>query len=575
MLKDIKRLIGDSDYRLFSKSMKQLIADAIFHAVIYSTLFLVLLDVINGTLSPKRLMIYTIIIFVMMIVRFFILNKGYYSAQADGARIIAHLRIKMGDYIRNLNMGFFNKNNIGELTNTVTNDLNDFEVLITHMVADFIKFFILTLYLAVCLVAINPIIGWIQLSAVLLSFLILKKGTVQMGKVTVRSKKIRSVMLSNIIEYINGISLFKSYNLMGNQFKRLHESLEEVKKESIKVELSAIPYILPIQIVLLMTFPLTTYLSVQQFLHQQITISQLLIYLVVSLAFMNVSLNWAVLSMETAYYQTAIHKLLRILDLPEISYQTKEFAPRNYDIVFNNVEFSYFSDKKVLDELNFEVKQGEMVALIGASGSGKSTVLNLIARFWDPDKGAIAIGGKDIKSVYPDSLLEKISMVFQDVYLLQDSIFENIRIGKPGATKEEVIRAAKMANCHDFIMGFSNGYETILHEGGSGLSGGEKQRISIARAFLKDAPIILLDEATASLDVDNEAIVQNSIQKLVANKTVMVIAHRLHTIRNATKIILLEDGKIQESGSHEALMTEKGKYYKMYQTMSSAAEWSL
>ncbi|WP_243430775.1 ATP-binding cassette, subfamily B, bacterial [Enterococcus sp. DIV2402] len=575
MIKEIKRLIGEADYRLFLKAVKLLVADALFHAVIYSMLFLVLLDLVNDSLTSVKISSYTVITFVMMIVRFFVLNKGYYAAQADGARIVAHLRIKMGDYIRKLNMGFFNKNNIGELTNTLTNDLNDFETLITHMVSDFIKYFILTIYLAVCLLFINPMIGWLQMLSVILTYFILKLGRKQLKKVTINSKKVRSGMLSNIIEYVNGISVFKSYNMMGSQFERLNKSLSEVKKESIKVELSAIPYILPVQVILMLSFPLSAYLATQQFFNNQLSMNELLIYLVASISFMNVAISWAVLSLESAYYQTAVQKLLNILDLPEISYETTTFEPSDYAIRFQDVAFGYLADKAVLEELNFEVKQGEMVALIGASGSGKSTVLNLLARFWDPTRGEILIGNQDIKTIYPDSLLSKISMVFQDVYLLQDTIFENIRIGNPKATVEEVIQAAQMANCHEFIRALPDGYETMLHEGGAGLSGGEKQRISIARAFLKDAPIILLDEATASLDIDNEAIVQQSIQQLVTNKTVMVIAHRLNTIRKASKIILLENGRIIEAGSHDDLLKQQGKYYQMFQTMHAASEWSL
>nr|MBO0465876.1 ATP-binding cassette domain-containing protein [Enterococcus sp. DIV2402] len=325
----------------------------------------------------------------------------------------------------------------------------------------------------------------------------------------------------------------------------------------------------------MLSFPLSAYLATQQFFNNQLSMNELLIYLVASISFMNVAISWAVLSLESAYYQTAVQKLLNILDLPEISYETTTFEPSDYAIRFQDVAFGYLADKAVLEELNFEVKQGEMVALIGASGSGKSTVLNLLARFWDPTRGEILIGNQDIKTIYPDSLLSKISMVFQDVYLLQDTIFENIRIGNPKATVEEVIQAAQMANCHEFIRALPDGYETMLHEGGAGLSGGEKQRISIARAFLKDAPIILLDEATASLDIDNEAIVQQSIQQLVTNKTVMVIAHRLNTIRKASKIILLENGRIIEAGSHDDLLKQQGKYYQMFQTMHAASEWSL
>ena len=236
-------------------------------------------------------------------------------------------------------------------------------------------------------------------------------------------------------------------------------------------------------------------------------------------------------------------------------------------IKFDNVSFAYEKDKPVLKNISFEAKQGTTTALVGSSGSGKTTVTNLIARFWDCQSGVITIDGVDIRKVYPEELLTNISMIFQDVYLVNDTIENNIKLGKPDATREEVIEAAKNANCHKFITELENGYDTVVGEGGSTLSGGEKQRISIARALLKDTPIILLDEATASLDADNEYEIRKSLNKLIENKTVITIAHKLNTIRNYDHIIVMSDGIIEEKGTHEELMENKGRYYHMYTEM--------
>ena len=242
----------------------------------------------------------------------------------------------------------------------------------------------------------------------------------------------------------------------------------------------------------------------------------------------------------------------------------------NYDIKFQNVSFSYEKDAPVLKNITFEAKQGTKTALVGSSGSGKTTVTSLIARFWDCQSGEITIGGINIQKIYPEELLTNISMIFQDVYLVNDTFENNIRLGKPKATREEVINAAKNANCHDFIMESENGYDTIIGEGGSTLSGGEKQRISIARALLKDTPIILVDEATASLDADNEHEIRKSLSILTKHKTVITIAHKLNTIKDYDKIIVMSNGIIEEIGNHEQLMENKGRYYKMYTEMEKA-----
>lgn len=570
MLKDIKRLIGNEDYKIFTKAVKILMFDAICHAFVYSTLFLMLSDMINKSVSFKKIFTYSILIIIMIFVRYKILKRGNFIAFAEGAKIIANLRIKMGDHIKKLNMGYFSKNNVGELTNILSNDLNDFEMLITHHMPELVKSFVLMFYLSVYLIFFDPYLGSIQAGTLFIILPVSYLCSKNIKKVGQRAKKVRAKMLARIMEYSAGIEVFKTYNMTGERFAKLENSLNEVKKESINVELNGIPYILPMHIFSLIMYPIVLYLAVQRYFNGLLNLQDLTMFIVISLAFTNIELNFSTIFVISRYFTISVDKLLSVLDTEEIPYKVHDYKFSDYNIEFKDVDFSYIKGKKVLENINFIAKEGEMTALIGKSGSGKSTILNLIARFFDVDSGEIKIGDCNIKNIYPDSLLKNISMVFQDVYLIQDSIYENIKVGKADASEEEVIEAAKMANCHEFIENLENGYNTHVHEGGTTLSGGEKQRISIARAFLKNAPIVLLDEATASLDADNEHIIQKSIRKLIKGKTVIVIAHRLNTIKDANQIIVFEKGKIVEKGKHDDLMSLNGEYKKMFSTMSEA-----
>jgi len=252
----------------------------------------------------------------------------------------------------------------------------------------------------------------------------------------------------------------------------------------------------------------------------------------------------------------------------------KKVELNNFDIEFENVSFAY-EKENVLNNVSFKAEEKSMTALVGSSGCGKSTIANLIARFWDVEKGTVKIGGVDIREIEMESFLKNISMVFQKVYLFNDTILNNIKFAKPDATLEEVIEVFKKARCHDFIMDLEKGYDTVIGEGGSTLSGGEKQRISIARAMLKDAPIILLDEATASLDPDNERYIQEAINELVKNKTLIIIAHRLSTIKNADNILVIDKGKVIEEGKHNELISKKGKYYKLWKRRIQSSSWKV
>lgn len=575
MFKDIKRLIGEEDYKVFMKANRILVFDAVCHAFIYSMLFLILLDLVNKDVTRAKLLKYTLAMVVMIFIRYRFLNKGFYLAQAGGATVIAHLRIKMGDYIKKLNMGYFSKNNVGELTNILSNDLNDFEMLITHQTADLIKYFILTLYLALCLILFDPFLGGIQVLTLVIIFPVSYLCSKKIKEVGLRSKQVRARMLARIMEYTRGIEVFKSYRMSGERFEKLSETLEQVKKESINVELAGVPYIVPMNILSLVMFPIVLYMGVNRYFEGGITLQRLTMFIIISLAFTNVEMAFSGCFVISRYFTLSIDKLLSVLNTPEIPYRDEDHAFENFDIEFKKVDFSYVEGKKVLSDVSFKARENEITALVGKSGSGKSTVMNLIARFFDVDGGEILIGGYDIRNVYADSLLKNMSIVFQDVYLIEDTIYENIRIGKQDATREEVLEAAKLAHCHEFVEKLEKGYDTPVHEGGTTLSGGERQRISIARAFLKNAPIILLDEATASLDVDNEYMVQESIRILTKGKTVLVIAHRLNTIMDAHQILVFDGGRIIEGGSHHDLMEAGGTYASMFTTMSKAKEWSI
>lgn len=328
------------------------------------------------------------------------------------------------------------------------------------------------------------------------------------------------------------------------------------------------PYHMPIKDKRLIQFNVS-----HLFLGGTIAPNQLVAFMLMSLA-----LSALLIAFEHSYnllkdLNLAVHNLEQAYDTKPLSYKEEDVKLSHFDIAFEHVDFSYNKQADVLTDISFFAKENSVTALIGPSGSGKSTVANLIARFWDVSKGTIRIGGKDIKDLNPDGLLHYISEVFQENTLLSDTIYNNIKAGRENATEEEIIEAAKAARCHEFIEKLPEGYQTRLSEGGNTLSGGEKQRIAIARAILKNAPILLLDESTASLDADNEAKINQALDRLMKGKTVFVIAHRLNTIQNADQIILLNQGRIEEMGTHTELLAKKGHYYEMVQEQEKAKKW--
>ena len=576
MLNDIKTLSG-KEFKRLKKPVFLLVIDSLFYMMNYMMFYFTIVDLITETFTLNKIIVYTVIMIVANTVRYLFNRVGYTGIQSQGARIIQDLRLRMGDHLRNLNLGYFNKHNIGNVINIITNDLQDFEHVLTHSTSELIKLGILSVYLLLVTFAISPILGILQILIAAAGAIFIVLGMKKSSKIALKKKHTMDDVVSRMVEYISGMELFKSYNLAGEKFKRLKDSFNDLKKESINTEIALAPYVLIFQLIVDISFALLLLVSTQLFINGSINKIMFFSYIIIGLSLSNILKAFSGQYVFFQYMKLATDKLINVYNEKEISYEFEVMPFKNYDIKFENVSFSYEKDKPVLKNISFEAKQGTSTALVGSSGSGKTTVTNLIARFWDCQSGIISIDGIDITKIYPEELLTNISMIFQDVYLVNDTVENNIKLGKPDATHEEVVKAAKDASCHEFITELENSYDTVVGEGGSTLSGGEKQRISIARALLKDTPIILLDEATASLDADNEHEIRKSLDKLIKNKTVITIAHKLNTIKNYDQIIVMSDGIIEEKGTHEELMKNKKRYYEMYTEMKKAQsnEYSL
>lgn len=574
MLKTISFLLGDNKKRLYMPIFLTVI-DSIGSMASYFILYLTVVDLLNGSLTESKVILYTLICIASVIYRIIVYRKGYLLSFTRGFDLAQEVRVNIGEHVCNLSLGYFNKNSSGYLMDTLTKDIASFEGIITHALPFCIKTLTLSGLILLGTFFINWKLALAQCFVILLSFPILHWGNCLIKKYGNEKRNLGSHMVSVVIEYLKGFKVFKSHNMTDTHFDRLLKALEDTRKLSIKTEHKmAAPNCMYSIIVSFMT-PLVLLLGSYMFSGHKFTADSFTAFMIMSLA-----LSALLVSFEHYYImlkdlKLAVNNLKRTFDLEPLSYIDDDFQLNGFQVSFENVDFSYETGKEVLHNINFSSKDGSVTALVGPSGAGKSTIANLIARFWDPTKGIIRIGGRDIKELNPDRLLHYISEVFQENVLLKDTILNNIKIGRPDATFEEVVEAAKAAHCHEFIEKLPNKYNTLVAEGGASLSGGEKQRIAIARAILKNAPILLLDESTASLDPDNEAKINHALDELMKGKTVFVIAHRLNTIRYADQIILLNKGTIEEIGSHESLMEERGHYYNMVQEQEAARIWSV
>ena len=491
--------------------------------------------------------------------------RGAYEMSASG-------RLSLAEHLRKLSLGFLSRRDPGDLSSMLITDFMMAETGISHHLPQLMGAVVMPVLAFASLVWIDWRMAVSMFAALPLALLVLWASTKAQRKLSGRQIQAKINAGNRLEEYLQGIRVMKAYNLIGDRFVRLRDAFEELRRACIRQEALLGPFVLlSITLVragLTMMVLCGTYLL----LGGQLSILVFVLFLVVGSRVFDPLTSALTNFTEFRYFSIAGGRILSLMNEPEM--KGEQQSPAAGDIRFEHVSFAY-QDKEVLHDINITLPKNSLTALVGPSGSGKSTVMKLCARFYDPQKGCIFFNGVPMNEINPESLMSHISMVFQDVYLFQDTIRNNIRFGKTDATEEEIIAAAKKACCHDFIMRLPKGYATLVGEGGCTLSGGEKQRVSIARAILKDAPIILLDEATASLDPENEVEVQKAIDSLIKGRTVIAIAHRLKTIKDADQIIVLDNGRIKEEGTHDDLVRNEGLYAHLWNIQESISGWKL
>lgn len=536
-------------------------------------LYLFVKDLLANNLKDKTLF-YVIGAVVCLIIVFTITLWQYNSTFLATYVETGTRRITLAERLRKIPLSFFSKKDLADLTSTIMADCTYLETAFSHFIPPFAGSMISTVIIAISLLFFNVKMAIASLWVLPVAIIIVVSTAKVQQKLTQKSMDAKMDAVNGIQECIDTIADLKSNNAEKRYLVSLDGKIDNVEKRVLKSEFGTAVFVSCAQMVLKLGIATTALAGSALLIKGEIDVLTFFVFLLlVSRLYdpMQAALQNLAAIIST---KTNVDRMNEILD-HDVQSGDSKLTNNGYDITFDNVSFSYNNNEKVLDNVSFTAKQGEITALVGPSGGGKTTVSRLAARFWDATSGNITVGGMNISNVEPETLLSLYSIVFQDVTLFNTSVAENIRLGKKGATDEEVLVAAKLANCDEFVQKLANGYDTEIGENGCNLSGGERQRISIARAFLKNAPIILLDEATASLDVENETLIQTALSKLIENKTVIVIAHRMRTVENADKIVVLSDGKIAECDTPDKLMQKDSIFKHMTELQTASQNWTI
>ncbi len=558
-------------------TMKKAILFSVLHSLFdmmsFGALAMVFSGLTDGFTTSMIWMIFGITLASMLL-------KIYCSYISDFGKVqigyfmCAEKRIHIGDRMKYMPMGYFNDHNLGNLTSVVTTTMGDIEnnasMVLTNILGGYIHAAIIT----IVMLCIDWRIGLTILCGILLFTWCIGRLQKKSETVSPQRQQAQETLVSNVLEYVQGMLIVKSFNLGQNSNSKMRQAILDSKDKNLKLERTFVPYNMLQQIILYGTSILVIVEGLYFYLNGTMALSICLLMTVASFMLFSQLQSAGNTSSLLRLLDVSIDKVNEIDNTPVMDEHGKPINPPNYNIVFDDVSFSY-GEHKILDHVSLSIPEKTVTAIVGPSGAGKSTLCNLIARFWDVDDGKITIGGIDVRDYTLDSLLTNISEVFQKVYLFADTIENNIKFGNPAASHNEVVKAAQKACCHDFIMSLPDGYDTVIGEGGATLSGGEKQRISIARAILKDAPIIILDEATSSVDPENENLLMGAISELTKDKTVIMIAHRLKTVRNADQIFVLSGGHIVQTGKHEDLIRQPGIYADFIGIRKKAIGWKL
>ena len=557
---------------LLKKSMAVAFLGAVFAALQFAALMLTLDILVGG--ADLRIWPVIGVMVVSVVGR---AACSYWSTNAEtetGYFMVAEKRIHIGDRLRYIPMGYFNDNSLGNITAVVTTTLSDVENNAARCLVSVIGGFLNTLGLCLGLTVADWRLGLLAIAGILAYLGVTELSQRAMLKTGPARQHAQMNLVEAVLEYIQGMSVVKSYGLDKDSGQTVQRTVDESCDKALSLEKSVVPWMGLRQVVVRVFSVAIAVCALAFYSGGTLSLARCLLMLVASFMLYAELESAGNMADNLQMLGASMDKANSIDDTPVMDIDGAELTPADTSVEFQDVSFAY-GDRTILDHVSLTVPSGSITAVVGPSGGGKTTLCNLIARFWDVQSGKITVGGYDVREYKLDSLMKNISMVFQSVYLFNDTVENNIKFGRPDATHEQVVATARAACCHDFIMALPDGYDTVLGEGGGSLSGGEKQRISIARAMLKDAPIVILDEATASVDPENEAELQAAISALTRGKTLIMIAHRLNTVRNADQILVLSGGHIVQRGTHQELMAQGGLYADFVGVRQEALRWKL
>lgn len=565
---------GETNKRKFTKSIFLGVLKALFEALKIPAIAVTLQGVLSGNLTAQHILLSLGIMLFSIAGNAFANYRSTMLQCEAGYGTCADKRIEIAEHLKYLPMGYFNQNSLGYITSVATNSMEALADVATRVVMMVTQGILTTAVVVLMICAFDLRIGGIAILGVLLFFAVNSLLQKKAKEIAPTKDAADRKLVEKVLEYIQGIAEVKSYNLTGEKSKALNRAVDENTAANIKLEITFVPLMFLQSLTAKLIGVVIAGVSVAFYLNGTMELLNAVVMVIAAFILFGALDSAGSYSALLRNVDLNVSKAQSVLDMPTMDIDGRDITPTNYDIDVENVEFSY-GKRKIIDGVSVHIPQKTTTAIVGPSGGGKTTLCHLIARFWDVDKGCVRLGGMNVKDYSMDSLMKHFSFVFQSVYLFQDTIANNIRFGQPDAPMEKVIEAAKKACCHDFIMALPDGYETIIGEGGANLSGGEKQRISIARAIMKDAPIIILDEATANVDPESEQELTAAIEALTKEKTIMMIAHRLKTVRHADNILVIDGGKIVQSGTHDELMHQGGIYRRFVESRELAVGWKV